>query len=60
MSYEPDDYEPDYDDFDATDYDDNGYSATQQMWADRMDYAQEMYEKGLIDETQRAEIRMGA
>ena len=36
------------------------YSYNQQCYIDRLNYAQELYESGKIDETQRAEMRMGA
>lgn len=53
----PDDYDPNYD---TSECYDSGLSYTQQVWADRADYAREMYEAGHIDETQRMEIEMGA
>ena len=39
---------------------DNGYTHSQQSYADRSDYARELYESGRIDRTQMAEMRMGA
>lgn len=42
------------------DYEDNNYSYSQQCHADRSDRANELYRAGKIDETQRAEMRMGA
>lgn len=56
--YDGDDYDYDERD-DDRDYD-NGYSHSDQVWADRSDCANELYERGVIDETQRAEMRMGA
>lgn len=55
-----DDYYDDYDDYD--DYDEPGYemSYADQMSADRSDWANERYERGEIDATQRAEIKAGA
>jgi len=39
---------------------DNGYTHSQQSYADRSDYARELYESGRIDRIQMAEMRMGA
>ena len=44
---------------DSYDYD-NGYTHAQQSYADRSDYARELYERGRIDRIQMAEMRMGA
>jgi len=49
-------YDHDYDDGDY----DNGYTHSQQSYADRSDYARELYESGRIDRIQMAEMRMGA
>jgi len=49
--------ESNYDD--DRDYD-NGYTHSQQSYADRSDYARELYESGRIDHIQMAEMRMGA
>jgi hypothetical protein len=43
-----------YDDYDS------GMSHRQQCYADRSDYARELYEKGEICEIQMQEMRMGA
>lgn len=39
---------------------DNGYTHAQQSYADRSDYARELYESGRIDHIQMAEMRIGA
>jgi hypothetical protein len=61
-NYEEDyDYDYDYDyESDDDDYSDSRMSYTQQCWADRADYANEMLERGEICPIQAAEIRMGA
>jgi hypothetical protein len=38
----------------------NTYTHAQQSYADRSDYARELYESGRIDHIQMAEMRMGA
>lgn len=48
--YEEDDWYPENDD----------YSPSERQWADRADYADELYERDEIDSIQRAEIRAGA
>lgn len=53
----PRDYEDDYGDYDEVDSD---MTPNEQMWADRYDYADELYERGRIDGIQRSEIRAGA
>jgi len=45
--------------YSETDHD-NGYTHSQQSYADRSDYARELYESGRIDRIQMAEMRMGA
>jgi hypothetical protein len=52
----PDSYDRNNDSYDH----DNGYTHSQQSYADRSDYARELYESGRIDRTQMAEMRMGA
>ena len=47
-------YEDDY----SQDYNERPYS--EQCYADRSDYARELYESGRIDRTQMDEMRMGA
>jgi hypothetical protein len=47
-----------YDDMYNEDYIE--YSYNEQCYIDRLNYAQELYESGKIDETQRAEMRLGA
>jgi hypothetical protein len=47
-----------YDDMYNEDYIE--YSYNEQCYIDRLNYAQELYESGQIDEIQRAELRMGA
>ena len=50
-----------HDSYEYAEYDhDNGYTHSQQCYADRSDYARELYERGKIDRTQMAEMRMGA
>jgi len=52
--------------WEADEYDDTynedhiEYSYNEQCYIDRLNYAQELYESGQIDEIQRAELRMGA
>lgn len=54
----------DYDYYDAyctEDYDWNSdMNYNEQMWADRSDYADELYERDEIDSVQRSEIKAGA
>jgi hypothetical protein len=47
-----------YDDMYDDDYIERSYN--EQCYIDRLNYAQELYETGRIDEIQRAELRMGA
>jgi len=56
-NYEDEYYDDMYDDYDDSDY---GMSYSEQMWADRSDWADERYERGEIDEVQRSEIKAGA
>jgi hypothetical protein len=53
-------YEEDYEREYEEDYSDSGMSYSQQVWADRADYANERLERGEICPIQAAEIRMGA
>ena len=53
----PQSRESNYDD--DRDYD-NSYNHSQQSYADRSDYARELYESGRIDHIQMAEMRIGA
>lgn len=47
-----------YEDMYSDDYIERSYN--EQSYMDRLDYAEQMYRSGRIDETQRAEMRMGA
>ena len=52
-------YNDDWDDYnDDSDWDYR--SAREREWNDRLDYSNDMYERGEIDATQRTEIRAGA